>query len=85
MPTNVYDAHEPPLSTYYGREIDRTTAGRPVRDDDLGRPEQGYKHRICSMVYLHSALVIRTCYGTGLFLYTLLPFSPGVKQRLPHT
>ena len=33
MPTNVCDAHEQPRSTYYGREIDRTTAGRPVRDD----------------------------------------------------
>ena len=37
MPTNVCDAHEPPRSTYYGREIDRTTAGRPVRDDPPGR------------------------------------------------
>jgi hypothetical protein len=27
IPTNVCDAHEPPRSTYYGREIDRTTAG----------------------------------------------------------
>ena len=30
VPTNVCDAHEPPRSSYYGREIDQTTARRPV-------------------------------------------------------
>ena len=33
MPTNVCDAHEPPRSTSYGREIDLTSAAQTPPND----------------------------------------------------
>jgi hypothetical protein len=33
VPAEVCDGHESPRPTSYGHDINRTTAGRPLRDD----------------------------------------------------